>query len=131
MASVLTNLEAKGLIRREPSPVHAKVQIASPTDEGQAALDRAYQEVIILERSLTAAFTPAERASLGELLERTTAVLVEQTPGTHTRRTGPGTAGDRDPTADPVMPSDRSPAELSPAERCSTGRRRTARQGDA
>lgn len=79
MSSVLTNMDAKGLIRRETSPVHAKVQIATLTDEGQTVLDRAYQEVIILERALTDAFTPSEHAALCELLERATAVLIQQT----------------------------------------------------
>jgi DNA-binding MarR family transcriptional regulator len=79
MSSVLTNMETKELIRRETSPVHAKVQIATLTDEGQALLDRAYQEVVILERALTDAFTPSEHASLCELLERATTVLIRQT----------------------------------------------------
>lgn len=79
MSSVLTNMETKELIRRETSPVHAKVQIATLTDGGQALLDRAYQEVIILERALTDAFTPAEHAALCELLERATTVLIQQT----------------------------------------------------
>lgn len=85
MASVLANLENKDLIRRETSPVHAKVQIASLTGEGRAVLDRAYEEVIVLERALTAAFAPAEHASLCELLERATDVLAEQTPGARPR----------------------------------------------
>jgi DNA-binding MarR family transcriptional regulator len=59
--------------------VHAKVQIATLTTEGRALLDHAYQEVIILERALTDAFTPAEHASLCALLERATAVLTQQT----------------------------------------------------
>ncbi|QGZ47626.1 MarR family transcriptional regulator [Streptomyces sp. QHH-9511] len=79
MSSVLTNMETKELIRRETSPVHAKVQIATLTDPGQALLDRAYQEVVILERALTDAFTPAEHAALCELLERATTVLTQQT----------------------------------------------------
>ncbi|MFJ9850757.1 MarR family winged helix-turn-helix transcriptional regulator [Streptomyces sp. NPDC101150] len=85
MATVLANMESKGLIRRDPSPVHAKVQIATPTEGGRTVLDRAYDEVIVLERALTAAFTPAEHASLCELLERTTAVLVDQTPPARAR----------------------------------------------
>ncbi|WP_371480689.1 MarR family winged helix-turn-helix transcriptional regulator [Kitasatospora sp. NBC_00315] len=85
MASVLTNMEVKELIRRDPSPVHAKVQIATLTDEGRAVLDRAYQEVVVLERALSAGFTPAEHASLCALLERTTAILVDQTPTARTR----------------------------------------------
>ena len=79
MSSVLTNMETKGLIHRRTSPVHAKVQIAALTDEGRALLDRAYQEVVILERALADAFTPAEHATLCELLERATTVLVQQT----------------------------------------------------
>ncbi|MFD3695098.1 MarR family winged helix-turn-helix transcriptional regulator [Streptomyces sp. NPDC058646] len=79
MSSVLANMESKGLIRRETSPVHAKVQIATRTDAGQELLDRAYQEVVILERALTDAFTPSEHAALCALLERATAVLVQQT----------------------------------------------------
>ncbi|MFG2772683.1 MarR family winged helix-turn-helix transcriptional regulator [Streptomyces sp. NPDC048350] len=79
MSSVLTNMETKELIRRETSPVHAKVQITTLTDKGQTLLDRAYQEVIILERALTDAFTPSEHASLCALLERATTVLIQQT----------------------------------------------------
>ncbi|HEY2674321.1 MAG TPA: MarR family transcriptional regulator [Rugosimonospora sp.] len=84
MASVLTNLEAKGLIHREVSAVHAKVQIASLTDEGELLVERAYQEVIILERALTDAFSPAEHASLCDLLERATTVLIDQTVSART-----------------------------------------------
>jgi DNA-binding MarR family transcriptional regulator len=84
-ASVLSGLQAKGLIQRDPSPVHAKVQIARLTDKGQQVLDQAYQEVIILERALTNAFTPAEHATLVALLDRATSLLVDQTgsPGAH------------------------------------------------
>jgi DNA-binding MarR family transcriptional regulator len=79
MSSVLTNMEGKELIRRETSPVHAKVQIATLTDEGQVVLDRAYQEVIVLERALTDAFTPSEHTALCDLLDRATTVLIQQT----------------------------------------------------
>src|SRR6201996_238675 len=48
MAAVLTGLEAKQLITRQPSPVHAKVLIAALTEHGQAVLDRAYREVNVL-----------------------------------------------------------------------------------
>jgi len=70
MGSVLTNMEAKELIRREASPVHAKVQIATLSEEGQALLRRSYQEVAVLERALTDAFSPTEHAALCDLLER-------------------------------------------------------------
>ncbi|MFB7588832.1 MarR family winged helix-turn-helix transcriptional regulator [Streptomyces sp. NPDC056169] len=87
MSSVLANMETKELIRRETSPVHAKVQIATLTDAGRTLLDRAYQEVVILERALTDAFTPAEHTALCELLERATAVLAQQTRHAATRPT--------------------------------------------
>lgn len=79
MSSVLANMESKELIRREASPVHAKVQIATLTDKGRVVLDRAYQEVIVLERALTDAFTPSEHSALCELLDRATTVLIQQT----------------------------------------------------
>lgn len=79
MGSVLTNMETKELIRRDTSPVHAKVQIATLTADGQTLLDRAYQEVGVLERALTDAFTPAEHTALCTLLDRATTVLIEQT----------------------------------------------------
>ncbi|OHV60583.1 MarR family transcriptional regulator [Pseudofrankia sp. BMG5.36] len=80
MASVLTGLQNKGLLDRRPSPVHAKVLIATLTDAGHDILDRAYQEVIVLERALTDRFTPAEHRQFCDLLDRATATLVEQTP---------------------------------------------------
>jgi len=80
MASVLSGLEAKGLIRRDPSPLHAKVKVATVTPEGESVFGRAYGEVAVLERHLAAAFSPRERASLIALLERARAVLVAQTP---------------------------------------------------
>jgi MarR family transcriptional regulator, organic hydroperoxide resistance regulator len=87
MAAVLTGLEAKQLIARQPSPVHAKVLIAALTEQGREALNRAYQEVNALERAFADTFTPAEHASLRDLLERATTVLTAQT-----RHTGPQSA---------------------------------------
>jgi MarR family transcriptional regulator, organic hydroperoxide resistance regulator len=79
MAAVLTGLEAKQLITRQPSPVHAKVLIAALTAQGQEVLDRAYREVNVLERAFADTFTPAERGTLRDLLERATTVLTQQT----------------------------------------------------
>jgi MarR family transcriptional regulator, organic hydroperoxide resistance regulator len=83
MATVLSGLEARQLIARQPSPVHAKVLIATLTEQGQGILDRAYQEVNALERAFADTFTPAEHASLCDLLDRAVTVLITQT-----RRTG-------------------------------------------
>src|SRR5690348_1080447 len=82
MATVLNGLQNKDLIVRQPSPVHAKVMIATPTEQGRQLLDHAYQEVIVLERALTDAFTPVEHAAFCELLERATTILTRQTPRT-------------------------------------------------
>jgi DNA-binding MarR family transcriptional regulator len=79
MASVLKLLESKQLIHRETSPVHAKVQIVTPTAEGEELLRRAYAEVSELERQFGRAFTAKERTTLCELLDRAAAVLAEHT----------------------------------------------------
>ncbi|GAB3842586.1 MarR family winged helix-turn-helix transcriptional regulator [Dactylosporangium cerinum] len=86
MATVLTGLENKGLIGRRPSPVHAKVMIATLTDAGRDVLDRAYREVIVLERALTDRFATDEHRQLCDLLDRAIATLVEQTPTPHAGR---------------------------------------------
>jgi len=80
MATVLTGMQAKGLIERQPSPVHAKVMIATLTDAGQGLLDGAYQEVNVLEKAFVDTFTPAEHKQFCALLDRATDTLVEQTP---------------------------------------------------
>ncbi|MFD8246528.1 MarR family winged helix-turn-helix transcriptional regulator [Nocardia sp. NPDC059691] len=79
MATVLTGMQNKELIDRQPSPVHAKVMIATLTPTGRDLLDRAYQEVIVLERALTDRFTPDEHKQFCEFLDRATATLIEQT----------------------------------------------------
>ncbi|WP_406193427.1 MarR family transcriptional regulator [Kitasatospora sp. NBC_01560] len=80
MATVLNGMQAKGLIARNASAAHAKVMIATLTDAGQGRLDRAYQEVIVLERALTGRFGEEEHRRFCEFLDRATATLVEQTP---------------------------------------------------
>jgi DNA-binding MarR family transcriptional regulator len=85
MATVLTGLQNKDLIAREPSPVHAKVQIATLTGQGRQVLDGAYEEVIVLERALTEAFTPAEHSAFIDLLDRATGILTRQTRHTGVR----------------------------------------------
>jgi DNA-binding MarR family transcriptional regulator len=86
MASVLTGLHNKGLIDRQPSSVHAKVLITTLTAAGHNLLDRAYREVIVLERALTDRFSPEEHQQFCELLDRAIATLVEQTHSAHASR---------------------------------------------
>ncbi|WP_433722375.1 MarR family winged helix-turn-helix transcriptional regulator [Nocardia sp. CA-129566] len=83
MATVLTGMQNKGLIDRAPSPMHAKVLITTLTPSGRDLLDRAYQEVIVLERALTDRFTPDEHKLFCEFLDRATATLIQQTPTAH------------------------------------------------
>jgi MarR family transcriptional regulator, organic hydroperoxide resistance regulator len=79
MAGVLGGLQAKRLISRHGSNDHAKVQIASLTGDGRTLLNRAYREVILLERALSDSFSAQEYSSVCELLERATKVLIDQT----------------------------------------------------
>ncbi|GAA2787048.1 MarR family winged helix-turn-helix transcriptional regulator [Kitasatospora aburaviensis] len=85
MATVLNGMQTKGLIDRTASAAHAKVMIATLTDAGRDLLDRAYQEVIVLERALTDRFDADEHRRFCEFLDRATATLVEQTPTTPAR----------------------------------------------
>ncbi|GLX48906.1 MarR family transcriptional regulator [Streptomyces hygroscopicus subsp. hygroscopicus] len=85
MATVLNGMRAKELIDRKPSATHAKVMIVTLTDSGRDLLDRAYREVIVLERALTDRFSADEHRRFCEFLDRATATLVEQTPATPAR----------------------------------------------
>ncbi|MFD8542465.1 MarR family winged helix-turn-helix transcriptional regulator [Streptomyces sp. NPDC059649] len=80
MATVLNGMQSKELISRQASAAHAKVMLATLTDTGRDLLDRAYQEVIVLERALTDRFAPDEHRRFCEFLDRATATLIEQTP---------------------------------------------------
>jgi DNA-binding MarR family transcriptional regulator len=78
MASVLANLQAKDLIRREPSSAHARVLLASFSRKGAAMLERAGGEVSKLERAFAEVFTAKEQRALSDLLERATQELLRQ-----------------------------------------------------
>lgn len=85
MATVLNGMQAKELISRKASATHAKVMIATLTDTGRDLLDRAYPEVIVLERALTDLFSTDEHRQFCEFLDRATAGLIEQTPNAPAR----------------------------------------------
>ncbi|MDI6101714.1 MarR family transcriptional regulator [Actinoplanes sp. NEAU-A12] len=70
MATVLTNLEAKGLIERGPSPLHQKVVVNRVTPAGAALLKDADVAALTVEKRLADAFTDIERRQLAALLER-------------------------------------------------------------
>ncbi|WP_250284227.1 MULTISPECIES: MarR family transcriptional regulator [unclassified Frankia] len=79
MASLLLTLEAKELIVRERSDVHAKVFQCRLTPAGRTLLDRADAVALAVEQRLTAVFTPAESEEFRSLLERTVAILDDET----------------------------------------------------
>jgi DNA-binding MarR family transcriptional regulator len=75
MTTVLSNLEAKGLVQRMPSSVHLKVLVTTLTRTGKALLKKADAKVRAVEERLDGAFDPDERTTLLELLTRATKVL--------------------------------------------------------
>ena len=78
MATVLANLETKGLIQRAPSSVHQKVLVTKLTRTGQALVRKADAKARAIEDRLAAAFDEQERATLAALLERAIKVLNEE-----------------------------------------------------
>jgi DNA-binding MarR family transcriptional regulator len=75
MATVLANLEAKGLVERGGSPLHQRVRVTRLTAAGSALVRRADQVALAVERRLAGTFTPAEAAHLADYLERAILVL--------------------------------------------------------
>ena len=75
MATVLANLEAKGLIQRTPSSVHQKVLVTKLTRSGLSLVRKADAKAKAIEDRLAEAFDPDERATLAALLERAIKVL--------------------------------------------------------
>jgi DNA-binding MarR family transcriptional regulator len=80
MATVLTNLEDKGLIERAVSPLHQRVRVIRLTAAGTELVQRADPAVLAVERRLAAVFTADEREAFTEHLERAIAAL---TTGRH------------------------------------------------
>ena len=70
VATVLTNLEAKGLITRRPHPWHRKVAEIELSDEGRQLLAKADAEAVAIERKLAGVYTIDERAQFIDFLAR-------------------------------------------------------------
>lgn len=75
MMTVLTNLASKGLVEREPSPLHQKVLVTRLTPAGTTLLASADQAALAVEQALADAFTARELAQFRELLDRATSTL--------------------------------------------------------
>lgn len=70
IATILGNLEAKGLIGRQPHQWHRNVTELQLTDHGQQLLDRADAQASPIERRIAAEFSATERAQLIAMLAR-------------------------------------------------------------
>ncbi|MER5640717.1 MarR family transcriptional regulator [Kitasatospora sp. NPDC002227] len=75
MAGVLANLEAKGLVEREPSEVHGKVLVTRLSETGRGLVAQADARAVAIESELWTAFDDAERELFRSFLRRATAVL--------------------------------------------------------
>jgi DNA-binding MarR family transcriptional regulator len=69
MMTVLTNLENKGLIRREPSTVHQKVLVTTLTNAGRAVLPKADRAALAVEQELADRFSAADLNRFRAMLE--------------------------------------------------------------
>jgi DNA-binding MarR family transcriptional regulator len=78
MATVLGNLETKGLIRRDPSSVHKKVLVTELTRSGRTVLADADAAARTVEDRLAAEFDREDREQLLSLLERAIKVLAAE-----------------------------------------------------
>ncbi|GAA4843854.1 MarR family winged helix-turn-helix transcriptional regulator [Kitasatospora terrestris] len=75
MAGVLANLEAKGLIVREPSELHGKVLVTRLSEPGRARLAEADARAVAVESALWSAFDDTERERFRAFLHRAAAAL--------------------------------------------------------
>ena len=63
-------LEARGLVRRRPSPSDGRSRTVALTHAGRRLIDAAMDEHVANEARLLAGLDPAERKALGDLLGR-------------------------------------------------------------
>ncbi len=84
MATILGNLEQKGLVSREPSALSQRVISTRLTETGTAIAEKADAAAKDVEERLGAAFTAGERTQLITLLDRAATTLQEMSdsPGT-------------------------------------------------
>jgi DNA-binding MarR family transcriptional regulator len=75
VATILGNLETKGLIERKHSPLHVRVLVTTLTSRGEKLILEADQAVRKVEDTLAAAFSESDRSVLVSGLMRATEVL--------------------------------------------------------
>ncbi|MEG3629616.1 MarR family winged helix-turn-helix transcriptional regulator [Streptomyces poriticola] len=77
VATILSNLETKGLVTRTPHPYHRNAMETRLTEAGQDTLAVADTAAVAVERRLGDAFTAEERDLLIDLLRRCSTALHE------------------------------------------------------
>ncbi|EJF47212.1 MarR family winged helix-turn-helix transcriptional regulator [Actinomyces massiliensis] len=70
MATILSNLEAKGLIARDVSSLHTRVLVCRLTESGEGLVSKADESVRAIEDDLRSAFTDDEFSQFHEYLAR-------------------------------------------------------------
>ncbi len=75
MATVITNLEAKGLVDRSTSPMHQRLKETRLTDTAIPVLEGADRAAVQIEEALAVEFGPDELRSFQELLNRAITTL--------------------------------------------------------
>ncbi|WP_020667250.1 MarR family winged helix-turn-helix transcriptional regulator [Amycolatopsis nigrescens] len=78
MATIMANLDAKGLIVKVPDPYHLNSQQIELTAAGRKVLGTADDAAVKVERAIGEAFTAQERDTLVDLLARFSSTLEEQ-----------------------------------------------------
>lgn len=69
MMTVLSNLESKGFVHREPSAVHQKVLVTTLTRSGRAVLRKADAAALAVEQEMADQFSARELELLRSMLE--------------------------------------------------------------
>jgi DNA-binding MarR family transcriptional regulator len=75
MATMLANLETRGLVERRRSEDHGQVLVSRLTRSGQALLRKADERAVELEQRMADAFSDTERDDLRQYVERLIAAL--------------------------------------------------------
>lgn len=77
MATILTNLEHKGLVERTTSPLHQKVLETRLTDTGREVVSKADAAARSVEDRILASFSAEEVSTLKALLDRTMEAIAD------------------------------------------------------
>ncbi|MBF4549147.1 MarR family transcriptional regulator [Pseudoclavibacter sp. RFBG4] len=70
MSTIVGNLEMKGLVRREVSPLHTRVLVTTITGEGTELVVAADAKARAIEDALAAQFSPGELIAFRDYLQR-------------------------------------------------------------